>query len=276
MEKLQVAINKARMQRNKVSQTKSSSEPLEAPKKLTHEKSQKRWEGLTPITVSERTLNHNRLVASAVDTSVKPFDMLRTRILQQARANGWKRIALVSPHSSCGKSTMAANLAFSFGRQSDLRTMILDLDLRRGGLLKILDQSCQYSMADVLEGKISFLEHGRRLGTNVALGLNGKCVKNASEILQSGKTTEILDLIDAEFKQDIVLFDMPPLMEVDDNFGFLKNADCALLVAEAGRTTADQVDVAERQLAELTNVMGVVLNKSHYTQGAYGYGYGYE
>ena len=58
-------------------------------------------------------------------------------------------------------------------------------------------------------------------------------------------------------------------------FGFLKNADCALFLIEAERTTLDQIDSAERQLAELTAVMGVVLNKCRHGDAAYGYGYGY-
>jgi Mrp family chromosome partitioning ATPase len=98
-------------------------------------------------------------------------------------------------------------------------------------------------------------------------------VETSAEILQTQKTREAIAALEAEYAPDIMLFDMPPLHAADDNFGFLNNVDCALLIAEAERSTVSQIDVAERQLAELTNVMGVVLNKSRYTDGAYGYGY---
>ncbi|WP_170336045.1 CpsD/CapB family tyrosine-protein kinase [Ruegeria arenilitoris] len=266
MEKLQVAIEKARSQRQRTS-------PPVALKKAP-ERTTTLWEQLTPVSVSPRILERNRLVASTSGADSGPFDMLRTRILQQARANSWKRVALVSPHSGCGKSTTAANLAFSFERQSDLRTMILDLDLRRVGLAKILEQDCVRTMGDVLTGSVAFADHGRRLSDNVALGLNSSPVGNPAEILQSGATVEVLNAIEADFKPDIMIFDMPPLAAADDNFGFLKNTDCALLVVAAEQTSLDQIDVAERQLAELTNVMGIVLNKCLYSEGAYGYGYG--
>jgi Mrp family chromosome partitioning ATPase len=68
-----------------------------------------------------------------------------------------------------------------------------------------------------------------------------------------------------------MLFDMPPLLVSDDNFAFLKNVDCALLLVEAGQTTTKQVDMTERQLAELTNVMGVILNKCQFNDNPYGY-----
>ncbi|MEM1003747.1 MAG: CpsD/CapB family tyrosine-protein kinase [Pseudomonadota bacterium] len=275
MEKLQAAIEKARSQRQRRSQPQPAAQPEKASEKPSDAAFQTRWHGLVPVEVSPRLINSNRLVASAGGKEAGPFDMLRTRILQQASMHSWKRVALVSPHSGCGKSTTAANLAFSFGRQTDLRTMVLDLDLRRVGLAKILEQDCARTMGDVLTGTVAFADHGRRLGDNVALGLNSSPVQNPAEILQSSKASEVLNQIEADFKPDVMIFDMPPLAAADDNFGFLKNADCALLLAAAERTTVDQIDVAERQLAELTNVMGVVLNKCLYTEGAYGYGYGY-
>ncbi len=275
MEKLQAAIEKAREQRQKIKQPQHVVEQERAQGKTTDQAAGELWESLAEVTVSPHIIARNRLVASSQGAAAVPFDMLRTRILQQCRLNSWKRIALVSPHSACGKSTIAANLAFSFERQSDLRTMVLDLDLRHGGLRKILDQNCTHTMGDVLQGTIPFSKHGQRLGKNLALGFNSKTVRNAAEILQSGKTSEVLEALEDNFKPDIMLLDMPPLMEVDDNFGFLGNADCAILLVEADRTTIEQADFAERQLAELTNVMGVVLNKTHYAEGAYGYGYGH-
>ncbi|MCG7522392.1 CpsD/CapB family tyrosine-protein kinase [Ruegeria sp. Ofav3-42] len=275
MEKLQVAIEKARSQRQKAGESRPAAAPVAKPVKPTDESLRTCWKDLAPIEVPESVITQNRLVASADGPAAAPFDMLRTRILQQAKSRDWKRVALVSPHSACGKSTTAANLAFSFGRQSDLRTIVLDLDLRRSGLRRILGQHCQHTMADVLRGEVPFSKHAQRLGDNVALGFNGSTVRSAAEVLQSGKASEVLNSIQAGFEPDLMLFDMPPLMEVDDNFGFLGNVDCALLLIEAERTTVDQIDVAERQLSELTNVMGVVLNKAHYTEGAYGYGYGY-
>lgn len=272
MEKLQAAIEKARAQREGTPEVKPRAATVREPRPKADGDL---WEELQPIGIKPQLVRKNRLAAYKGGHDAGPFDMLRTRILQQASANGWKRVALVSPHSGCGKSTTAANLVFSFSRQSDLRTMVLDLDLRRQGLAKVLGQKSRHTMGDVLRGQIAFAHHGCRYRDNVALGLNGNPIENASEILQSQQASEVLNQIEADYAPDIMLFDMPPLMGTDDNFGFLKNADCALLVAEAEKTTIDQVDIAERQLAELTNVMGVVLNKSRYADGAYGYGYDY-
>ncbi len=274
MEKLQAAIEKARSQRQR-SRPDVAAKPVDPPLEAEDDTLRSRWLELVPMEVPERIVRLNRLVAAEGGIAAGPFDMLRTRILQRARENGWKKVALVSPHSRCGKSTTAANLAFSFGRQTDLRTMVLDLDMRRAGLAKVLGQSCECMMGDVLEGKQNFRDQARRLGENVALGLSNGPIANPAEILQSQRAGVVLSALEADFKPDVMLFDMPPLIATDDNYGFLNNVDCALLLAEAEQTTVEQIDIAERQLAELTSVMGIVLNKCHYNEGAYGYGYGY-
>jgi hypothetical protein len=54
---------------------------------------------------------------------------------------------------------------------------------------------------------------------------------------------------------------------------FHQHYDCALLVAAAEVSTLDEIDKCERELAEHTNVMGVILNKCRYTTEKYGYYY---
>jgi Mrp family chromosome partitioning ATPase len=271
MERLHAAIEKARRQRQSAPIERVSAARAEA---FGAESLSKAWAALHRLDVPAGQVRKSRLVAYEGGTDAGPYDLLRTRILQQAQKNDWRRVAVVSPHSECGKTTTVANLAFSFGRQKDLRTLALDFDLRRVGLARVLGQQCRYTMADVLERRVPFSEHGLLHGTNVAIGLNAGPVRNPSEVLQNQQTRDVLDEIEEAYQPDIVLFDMPPLMSSDDNFGFLKNVDCALILAEADRTTTAQIDLAERQVSELTNVMGVVLNKCRYATEGYGYDYG--
>lgn len=280
MEKLQAAIEKARSQRDgavapppevRPSNREAPTTPVSRP---TARKAD--WEALTEIQFNGKHLHRKRITTYDNGTDSAPYDMLRTRMLQQARHNGWRRIAIVSPHSDCGKSTTAANLAFSLSRQQELYSMVLDLDMRRAGLTKIMGQQSPFGMAEVLQREAKFSDQARRYGNNVAFGLNsGSKVKTPSEILQSGLTSEVLDEITETYAPDIMLFDMPPLMASDDNFGFLQNVDCALILVAAEKTSMSQIDIAERNVAELTNVMGIILNKCRYAQGAYGHEYDY-
>ena len=275
MERLQVALEKARAQRYQAETTPRQRTAAQATQ-AAQPGSRDAWEALDELQISRSQMQRNRV--TSVDTGVDsaPFDLLRTRMLQQANQHGWKRIAIVSPHADCGKSTTAINLAFGLARQSGLYSMVFDFDLRRAGLSKIIGQRPPQSVADVLQGTVPFADQARRYGSNVTFSLsNENKVATPSEILQSRKTAEVLDQVSADYAPDIMLFDMPPLMASDDNFGFLQNVDAAIIMVAAEKTSMTQIDVAERQVAELTNVMGIVLNKCRYTSGAHGHEYDY-
>ncbi len=185
--------------------------------------------------------------------------------------NKWTRLAITSPNKACGKSTVSLNLALSLARQPDLRVILMDFDLRRPALAKMLNHSRADSMALLLEGGADFAEQAVRFGPNLAICLNHHGIRNSSELLQSARTGEILDAIEARWKPDIMVFDMPPLQGNDDSLGFLGRVDAALLVAAAGSTALSQIDACEKELAAVTNVMGVVLNKFRYLKTEPGY-----
>lgn len=272
MDRLQEAIRKARDER-----TSRQSGPLNLPKAQQPDSPESRgnaWEALPELQIDQPIIARSRLIAYHGGAEAAPYDMLRTKMLQQIQANGWRRVALTSPYSGCGKSTTAANLAFSLGRQEDLRTVVIDFDMRRMGLAELLKQTGNHSMADVIHGDISFQQHALRHGQNVIFGLNYSSTRNPSELLQSRAMIDTLERIEEEYQPDIMLFDTPPLMASDDSHGFLTHVDCALLLAAAEETSVDHVDVAEQQLAELTKVMGIVLTKCRYISGAFGYEYG--
>ena len=229
-----------------------------------------RWAALDPVPPARRRPG----IAAETGPAGSAYALLRTRILQQARRNGWRRVALVSPDPGDGKTTIAANLAVGLTRQTDLRALVLDLDLRRTGLSKTFANAAPPEGMDaVLTGEAPFARAARRLGENVALGLNHHPVAQPAEILQSGAAIEALMTVETDYAPDIVLIDLPPLLIGQDNFGFLENADCALIVVSAEHTPMARVDTAERQVAELTEVMGIVLNKCRYPDRTNGYDY---
>lgn len=272
MDRLQQAIQKARVERaSRKSDTLPLTEDHRVVRKVPDVEPDYGWTTLPEITIDKRIRKRNRLMSYEGGPDAASYDMLRTKMLQQIKANGWRRVALASASSGCGKSTTTANLAFSLGRQADLRIIVLDFDMRRMGLAEILNQTGTHSMADVIQGKVPFHEHAVRFGENVIFGLNYAPTRNPSEVIQSGQTIDMLEQLEAAYRPDIILFDTPPLLASDDSYGFLKNVDCALLLAAAEQTSMEHIDLAERQLAELTNVMGIVLNKCRYVSKAFGY-----
>lgn len=269
MERIQEALAKARAQRQQGTETRTERLPvLELQPSV-----EAAWKALSPIKLDNTLLKRKQIVAAESGRNAAPYDLLRTKIIHQAQINGWRRVAIVSPEASTGKTTTLANLAFSFERQRDMRVLCIDLDLRRPALNKVLGQRTDHSMADVLEKRVSFAEHGMRLGERVGFGLNNSPSHNPSELLLSREARGVIDGIEQDYAPDLMLFDISPLNASDDNIAFLQNVDCAIIIAAAEHTPTKRLDQAERKVAELTNVMGIVLNKCRYIGSSDGFDY---
>ncbi len=230
------------------------------------------WAALPVFVPKAAHLAERRVLTMAKQPEAVVFDVMRTKVLQQMRAQGWRRLAIASPTSGCGKSTVCLNLAFSLGRQPDLRTIVAELDLRRPALAEMLGMQVDTGFATVLGGKTALAQVARRCGSGLALALNADPVRHSAELLQGREVAAVLAQIEADYAPDILLFDMPPLLVSDDCMAFMPHVDAVLLIAGAETTSVAQIDACERELASQTNVMGVVLNKCRFVAKDSGYG----
>jgi Mrp family chromosome partitioning ATPase len=126
-------------------------------------------------------------------------------------------------------------------------------------------------MASVLQGTRALSENFVRVGENLAIGTSARGIRSASEILQHAATGRVLAELKAAFQPDVLIYDLPPMLVNDDVMAFLPHVDCVLLVAAAERSRLDEIDKCEQDLADQTNVLGVVLNKCRFPGEDYGY-----
>lgn len=289
MERIQAALKKAREARTESSGKKET--PLQsvearqeeetAPLVLTDEMALENrdevWKSVKSFQPVDRVLERNRVIASRASNTSVPFDVMRTKLLQEMRRKNWTRVAITSPTAGAGKTVVATNLAFSIARQSDVRVMLLELDMRRPTLAKLIElkEDCQFSRA--LAGEEDPVQHLRRFGRNVIFGTNKSVARNPAELLQASVAAQVVDEIEAKFRPDVMIFDTPPLHAGDDTMAFLDQVDCALLIAEAEKSTIEEIDKSEQELSSRTNVLGVTLNKCRYLSRheEYGKEYGY-
>ena len=230
------------------------------------------WAALPAHVPNARHLARNLIVTREAGDAAMPFDILRTRMLKEMRSHGWRRVAITSPDAGCGKSTLAANLALSFARQSELRSLLLEVDLRRPSLAQLLGLTDPPPFARALAGEIAPEAALTRIGSNLAVGAGTAPVRGATEMLQHQCVGEVLERIEQRLAPAVMLFDLPPLMRSDDAIAFLDKVDCALLVVEAEVTPLQDIDLSEQELARNTAVLGVVINKLQHNERPYGYG----
>lgn len=265
MERIQSAIAKARAERARRASDGDGAPAVSAT-------NADAWTTLTEVIPDPDHLRRNRIVTPDGGEAAIPFDLLRTRLLRAMIGHGWRRVAIVSPDAGSGKTTLCANLAYSLARQTDTRTVIAEMDMRRPALGAMLGVGRNVQFAEVLKGNGALTDHLLRHGTNLCLALNHAPVSNPSELLQSPNAPRVLDRMEKLLEPDIMLFDMPPLLRSDDTLAFLDKVDCALLIAEAEVTTRQQIDLCEQELARHSTVLGVVLNKLRHPAPAHGYG----
>lgn len=222
------------------------------------------WNTLPEAKISEQVLIDHRIL-STVGRSAEAmeFDRLRTRVQQRMQANGWTRMAITSPGPACGKSTIALNLGFGLARQEDARIMLLEMDMRRPSIGRILGLRTETDFSQVLAGKSNASDNLIRARDNLVIGMT-QHVANSAELLQSASAATILDEVSSRYQPSMMIFDMPPFRVSDDVLSFAGKVDCVLIVAAAGQTSMEELDECERELAAQTQVLGVVLNKCRY------------
>ena len=215
------------------------------------------------IEVAQSVLSENRLIAgNRTDPRATSFRMLRTQVLQAMRENGWTSLGITGPSKGIGKSLVATNLAISISHEVNQTVLLVDVDLRRPNIHNYFDFEPELGLLDYFQGnaKLESLLVNPAFQRLVLLPGRGATTES-SELLSSPRMTNLVKELKSRYESRIIIFDMPPLLDLDDAMVFLPNVDSALLVVENGRNTESEVEKSMRLLGS-TNLIGTVLNKA--------------
>ncbi len=233
----------------------------------------KAWENMPEVDFNPKILSRARIVTDQAGEKSGSFDGMRTRLLHEMRKNNWRRVAITSPGSACGKSTLSLNLAFGLARQRDIRTMLIDLDMRRPSIEKLLNLGAEHAFASALAGESEPEDHMLCYKRKLAFATNRRPAHDPSELLQGKDAARVIDGLEARYDPDVMIFDTPPLLTCDDTSAFLDQIDCVLLVAAAEASTVEEMKKCEHEIGLKSNLLGIVLNKCRYLEQPYTYGY---
>lgn len=225
-----------------------------------------------PVELDAKRLEANRIVAvSMEDPNHVAFNLLRTRVHKSLKDNSWKIVGVTSPTPGCGKTMVALNLAFSLARMSGFRTVLLDLDLKKPSVARMLGLTAMASIGQFLEGLVPAENCFVQANPNLAIGLNVDRLRHSSELIQSPRLNELLKFVDVALSPNVVLVDLPPMRSSDDALGVLPLLDAALLVLGAGMSTVADADECERQISDQGKLLGIVMNRSNEVTKEYYY-----
>jgi len=204
------------------------------------------------------------------------YRTLRTNLEFASVETPLKTLLVTSADPTSGKSTVAANLAVSIA-QGDRRVALVDADLRRPALHKILRVPNRVGLSDLFRSQKPPPYSLRKWGDPPTLIMtSGSLPPNPTELLGTRKMEQIL--ADLEKVTDLIILDSPPFI-VSDPIVLSAKVDGVLLVIKPGST---RTEVAQSMLEQLqragARVVGVVLNpislkeRGYYNLMPYGYG----
>ena len=175
-----------------------------------------------------------------------------------------------------GKSFTSVNLALSIANEKDTTVLLVDCDVAKQGVSRMLGLEKVSGLVDVLESD-DLTIGDVMLQTdipNLRVVSAGKQHEYVNELLASQRMTYLVNEIASRYKDRIIIFDGPPLLATPQTQVLAGLVGQVVFVIEAGKTPQSVVEEALEMIPE-EQATGLVMNKNEGISGRSGYYYGY-
>jgi polysaccharide biosynthesis transport protein len=200
------------------------------------------------------------------------YRVLRTNLIFSRKLQEMTTLTVVSGGAGEGKSTTIFNLATVFAN-NDQRVLLVDSDLRRPSLHKIMKVSNAVGLTNYLLGQNTMEEVVQTTAVPTLHFLpSGKLPSSSLGILNSPQMKSFIQEVKKRY--DFVFFDSPPIMGVSDASILASMVDLTLLVIQY-RKYPQAMTLRAKQMVEKVGgtLLGVVLNNINISQDSYYYYY---
>jgi capsular exopolysaccharide synthesis family protein len=224
---------------------------------------------MVPIVPSD-PLGKGPLLTSDASAFNEAFRRVRTTIRLGSSESGTTRLLVTSAGPREGKSLIATNLAMALA-QMNQRVLLIDGDLRRPKVHKMLGLPPFPGLADVLNGEAAVGDAIRQTTTpNLFVLPCGLKRRGSPELLSSSKFQHLVEDFDDSF--DWIVFDTPPTGPVADACVIGQWVHHAILVVSADSTpmAAARATIEQLQAARIP-IVGAILNRVDLEHSGYYY-----
>lgn len=203
------------------------------------------------------------------------YRTLWTSLQFERREDGFKSVMVTSGGVGEGKTTTVVNLGIA-AAQMDAKILLVDSDLRRPKIHKLLKYANRVGLSDVLlkdadpnEVIVQPIPEVPKLSVMPS----GKLPSNVIGLLSSEKMRSVVDRLSQDY--DFVFYDSPPVIGVSDASVLANVVNRVLLVIDYRKYPKRFANRARKMLESVGGkVLGVIINNMKVTEEDYYY-YGY-
>jgi capsular exopolysaccharide synthesis family protein len=200
------------------------------------------------------------------------FGVLRARLLSARAKSGIRSVVISSAQKQEGKSLTCLNLAISLAQLGKDRILLVDGDLRRAGVTRLLSLDGRTGLADFLHNRERFDICVKR--TTLPYLSVAPCGKVSEQslpgILEGTRWAEFLQAAKTDF--DLIIVDSVPVSVPIADFELLLAAcDAALLVVRLRKTARQNLEATAEQLNG--KLLGIIVNNAEPLAGFSDYSY---
>lgn len=207
------------------------------------------------------------------------YRLIKRPLIQNADNKGATVVAhpnLIMVTSSLpgeGKTFSSINLAMSIAVEKDKTVLLVDADVARPSLVKVLGIDSEKGLIDYLLGEVSSLSEvlHRTNIPNLSIISAGKRHTDSTELLASDNMKYLLEELARRYPDRIIIFDSPPLLATSEASVLANQMGQIVAVVEAGSTSQEVL----KEALDLINpemIIGLILNKSSQKFGTDYYG----
>ncbi|MGQ7862876.1 polysaccharide biosynthesis tyrosine autokinase [Pseudomonas sp. 32A] len=215
-------------------------------------------------------------ISHPTDLAVEALRSLRTSLHFAMLEAPNNRIMISGPSPEVGKTFVSVNLAAVIA-QTGQRVLLIDVDMRRGYLHKVLGVPAKDGLSDILSNQCTLESAIHKTAIeNLDIISRGQIPPNPSELLMHRNLTELLSQVSERY--DLVILDTPPLLAVTDAAIVGRQSGTNLIVTRYGLNPAKEIEHTIRRFAQNGIALrGAIFNGVEKKASAkYGYGnYGY-
>jgi non-specific protein-tyrosine kinase len=189
------------------------------------------------------------------------YKSLRTQILQKTRGPGHNTIMVTSVGAGEGKTLTAINLALTMARDYSHTVLLVDCDLKKQDVHKMLGYQSSLGLADNLLKDTALPDLIVWPGIEKLTVISGgPAIAESTELLGSPRMKDLIVEIKGRYPERYIIFDVPAIRDSPDAVAFAPLVDGIVVVVQSGVTSESEMKTALQMLPK-EKLLGLVINR---------------